>query len=213
MADPLSIAAGIAGLIALTIQVADINKRYIDAVQGAPKAIKAYYREVVTLQAAINALQDRLRDPELRAHLEDCQQSSPNLLKAASAGIARCSADLQRVCDKVARKDKHLSLLTRLTWFFGEGEIDDAIQHIQRYRSMIIEDFNNALAVVVVLDTKDLILSVADVERLGKEALDRLDRIDGRITKIHDTSLSTLGTVQDIGKDLSLLNLYQDGKS
>jgi hypothetical protein len=61
--------------------------------------------------------------------------------------------------------------------------------------------------------TKDLVLSVADVERLGKEALDRLDKINGRITSINDTSLKTLGTVQDIGKDLSLLNLYQDGKS
>lgn len=65
---------------------------------------------------------------------------------------------------------------------------------------------------IVVIDTKSLLLSVAEVERLGEEALDRLERIDGRITSINDTSLKTLGTVQDIGKDLSLLNLYQDGK-
>jgi hypothetical protein len=77
---------------------------------------------------------------------------------------------------------------------------------------MIIEDFNNTLSVIVVIDTKNLLLPVAEVERLGEEALDRLDRIDGRITSINDTSLKTLGTVQDIGKDLSLLNLYQDGK-
>jgi hypothetical protein len=77
---------------------------------------------------------------------------------------------------------------------------------------MIIEDFNNALSVIAVIDTKSLLLSVAEVERLGEEALDRLDRIDGRITSISDTSFKTLGTVQDIGKDLSLLNLYQDGK-
>ena len=213
MADPLSIAASIAGLIGLTLQVVDINKRYIDSIRNAPKAIKAYHREVVMLQAAINALQDRLKDPELRAHLADCQKSSPDLLKTASSGIAQCSADLRRICDKVAKKDKHLPLLSRLTWFFNEGEIEDAIRHVQRYRSMIVEDFNNALAVVVVIDTKNLMLSVAEVERLGEEALDRLDRIDGRITSISDTSLQTLGTVQDIGKDLSLLNLYQDGKS
>jgi hypothetical protein len=88
MADPLSLAASIAGLIALTIQVVDINERYIDSVRGASKAIKAYHRDVVTLQAAINALQDRLKDPELREYLTNCQRSSPYLLKTASAGIA-----------------------------------------------------------------------------------------------------------------------------
>jgi hypothetical protein len=62
-----------------------------------------------------------------------------------------------------------------------------------------------------VIDTKDFNLSVGEVEKLGNEALDRLDRIDGQITSIRDTSLKTLGTVQDIGKDLSLLNLYHDG--
>ena len=77
---------------------------------------------------------------------------------------------------------------------------------------MVIEDFNNALSMIVVIDTKNLLLSVAEVERLGEEALDRLDRIDGRITSINNASLETLGMVQDIGKDLSLLNLYQDGK-
>jgi hypothetical protein len=64
---------------------------------------------------------------------------------------------------------------------------------------MIIEDFNNALSVIAVIDTKNLLLSVAEVERLGEEALDRPDRIDGRITSINNTSLKTLGTVQDIG--------------
>jgi hypothetical protein len=104
MADPLSIAASVAGLIGLTLQVADINKRYIDSARNAPKAIKAYQREVVTLQAAVNALQDRLKDPELQSHLADRQKSSPHRLKAASAGISHCSADLQRICEKVAKK-------------------------------------------------------------------------------------------------------------
>jgi hypothetical protein len=36
---------------------------------------------------------------------------------------------------------------------------------------MIIEGFNNALAMIVMIDTIDLLLSVADIERLGKEAL------------------------------------------
>ena len=84
MADPLSIVASIAGLIGLTLQVVDINKRYIDSARNAPKAIKTYHREVVTLQAAVNALQDCPKDPELRAHLADCQKPSPHLLKTAS---------------------------------------------------------------------------------------------------------------------------------
>src|ERR1700739_2742165 len=112
MADPLSIVASIAGLIRLTLQVVDINKRYIDGACNAPKAVSAYHREVVTLQAAVNALQDRLKDP---AHLADCQKSSPHLLKTASAAISHCSADLQRICEKVAKKDKQLLLLNRLT--------------------------------------------------------------------------------------------------
>jgi hypothetical protein len=36
---------------------------------------------------------------------------------------------------------------------------------------MIIEDFNNTLAVIVVIDTKDLKLSVGEVEKLRKEAV------------------------------------------
>jgi hypothetical protein len=67
--------------------------------------LSRHRREVITLQTAVSALQDRLKDPELRAHLADCQKSSPPLLKTASAGISHCSADLQRICEKVAKKD------------------------------------------------------------------------------------------------------------
>lgn len=181
MADPLSIAASIASLVGLTLQVVDINKRYIDSARNAPKAIKAYQREVVILQAAVNALQDRLKDPELRAHLADCQKSSPHLLKAASTGISHCSAELQRICEKIAKKDKQLPLLNRLTWFFSEGEIEDAILHVQRYRSTIIEDFNNALSVIVVIDTKSLLLSVAESRGLEKRRLTGLTGSTGEL--------------------------------
>ena len=60
---------------------------------------------------------------------------------------------------------------------FNEGEINDAILKVQMYRSTIIKGSNSALSMIVMIDTMDLLLTVANVERPGKEAHDRLDRV------------------------------------
>ena len=54
----------------------------------------------------------------------------------------------------------------------------DATLKVQRYISTTIKDSNNALSTIVMIDTMDLLLSVANVEwGPGKEAPDRLDRV------------------------------------
>ena len=139
-ADPLSISASIARLIALTIQVVDNNKKIIR--QQLHARHRKPYRHII-------------------------ERWSPSMLRS---GHYKTNSKTQSF---------ELLALVRHTvgQIFNEGEINDAILKVQRYISTIIKDSNGALSMIVMIDTVDLLLSVANVEMPGKEAHNRLDRV------------------------------------
>ena len=140
MSEPLSLAANIGGLIALTLQVIKISK---DSVENAPRILNAYLRELHMLQSSLTLLKGRLSDPEVIAYLDRKQRQSPTLLQDAQNGIDGYSTELRKNIPSIIEKDK-LPILTRMTFYFSEAQIEKDLQRLQRDRTMIMDNFNNA---------------------------------------------------------------------
>lgn len=77
MGEPFSLAAGIGGLITLTLQVININKDYIDSVKNTPTVLNAYLRELHMLQSSLTLVKGRLSGSEVKAYLDRKQRQSP----------------------------------------------------------------------------------------------------------------------------------------
>jgi hypothetical protein len=106
MADPLSVAAGIGGLLALTLQMVHINKGYIESVKNAPKIVGTYHRELLMLQSSLTLLRDRLLNRDVLDYLNQKHQQTPTILQEVKDGIDGCMVDLQKRMSSIAKKEK-----------------------------------------------------------------------------------------------------------
>lgn len=211
MSDPLSLAAGIGGLITLTLQVIKINKDYIDSVKNAPKVLNAYLQELLMLQSSLTLLKERLSDQEVIVYLARKQRQSPTILQDARNGIDGCSTELRKIISSIAKKDK-VPMLTRMTFYFSQAEIEKDLQRLQRYRAMIIDNFNNTLSTENSKHLQEITVTVSEVEQLSKTMLEEVHAIDvnlGRIERLGDRTLASIETTQGRNNGASTFNLCE----
>jgi hypothetical protein len=213
MSDPLSIAAGVGGLLALTLQVVQINKAYIDSVKNAPKVINAYHRELAMLRSSLALLDDRLSNPVVKDYLTQKHQQSPCTLQNAKDGIDGCSHDLRKTLVSIEKKKNTPSMVNRMTWYFSEGEVEKDLHRLQRYRSMIMDDFNNALSIEHSKHLRDLLVTSEDIEQLSKVMLKDLHLLEENINTIQRTGDRTLASVKSTQKDMARLSYMENGKA
>ncbi|CVK86499.1 uncharacterized protein FMAN_06230 [Fusarium mangiferae] len=144
MADPLSISASIAGLVALADLVFRSGTKYVKSYRGAPTEVGNLMREVRSLSVILHNLSLVAFDleetgrpettaavheppPALQPHyLHDCHQ----LLRRLETGLSRTETSL----DSGSGRQR---LRARLKWPFTSTESRDMIQDIQRYNQII----------------------------------------------------------------------------
>ncbi len=212
MADPLSIAAGVGGLIALTLQITQVTKGYIDSVKHAPKIIKSYHREILLLQSSLSIVRDRLTDRDVLEYLNERHQQSPMILQEAKDGIDGCMIDLQKRLSSIAKKDKTPSVVTSMTWYFSEAETEKDVQRLGRYKSMILDNFNNALSIGHSKHLHDLVVTAAEVDQLTQMMVQDLRLLDRNVHHVQETSDRMLGFVEHTQSDVARLSHMEDGK-
>jgi hypothetical protein len=203
MSDPLSIAAGVGGLIALTLTVIKLNKEYVDSVKHAPKVIAQYHQELLMLQSSLALLQKRLSDAEIRHYLVRKEQQAPDMLQDASNGIDGCSTALQKMLSRITKKDKTPSVITRMTFYFDESEIEKDLHRLQRYRSMLMDNFNHALSVAHAHHLQHLVVTAAEVDQLSQTIFQDLHLLGECVNRMEVTSNETLGTVKITRQDVA----------
>ncbi|KAG5747965.1 hypothetical protein H9Q69_004957 [Fusarium xylarioides] len=144
MADPLSVSASIAGLVALANLVFRSGTKYVKSYRGAPTEVGNLIREVRSLSVILHNLSlvafnlEETEPPETTAavheprpvvqshYLHDCHQ----LLRHLETGLSRTEASL----DSGAGRSR---LQARLKWHFTSTESREMIQDIQRYSQII----------------------------------------------------------------------------
>ena len=106
MADPLSLAAGIAGLLSLTIQVIDIINKFQDNVRTVCKDVEELVQELIGLKIILEKLKTSWKEKKL----------PPDFDLSALAGIEKaCEKQLTTLFDRLNKAagwlQRYVSLL------------------------------------------------------------------------------------------------------
>ena len=128
--DPLSLAASVAGLVSLVLQVSGTIGAYCKSVKEAPKSVQEISLELLLLVSALQQLEYFLKNQPLKQSAFD--QSS--LLATA---LISCRDSIDGIASKLQgpKKDSRFPTLDRLKWPFEENEIQKRLEALRRCTS------------------------------------------------------------------------------
>lgn len=129
--DPLSISAGAAGFLGLTIQIGQILKDYISGVHSAAEEAQNLLREAEVLTEVLKRLMELLGSDDLQ---NQTFEKASVLCVAISSGRSRMEmlyAKLFKISDAYSG-NKLKQLITRIKWPLQKEECQQIIVDIQR---------------------------------------------------------------------------------
>ncbi len=126
MADPLSVAASIAGLVSLASDVVGLCFKcyeYQKSVRNAPEAIQKVADELKVLGRVLRGLESvyQNRTTELPS------------LAALDQEVARCKSEIDKFETRLQRNTRDLSLAAKLKWPLKEKDVASFIERLQRF--------------------------------------------------------------------------------
>lgn len=136
MADPFSLAAGIAGLISLSLEVTKIAHQYVQGVRNSSKDIEDFLQELAALTDVLRQLDAFLKKDEAGKRSFDQTSILVKTYKACRSSLEKTRSTLQR------RVNEH-KFLKALTWPFVGKEHQQIIVTILHW----IHTFQFALTV------------------------------------------------------------------
>lgn len=181
MADPLSVAASVAGLLSLTIQLLNVAQQYTHDVGNAEEEVVAFIRELTGLSEVLKRLDAFLKTkdsiaasgtPALLAIRYSCEDQLKKLLKKLSEAVKLFTRNS-------STRSKAARIINRLKWPFGKQDHLETIESLHRY--MLIFDFA---------------LSIDGSELLSKTSAEVRE-----IVKSQDTLLSEIRKIFDREKE------------
>ena len=136
MAEPFSLAASIAGLISLGVEITQITRRYVHGVRRASKDVKEFLHELAALVKILRQLDHLLsRDRNGEANFD---QTSV-LFKTHDA----CRKELTAVRSKLLSRSRGHNIIRALTWPLVKKDHQQTIATIHR----CIQTFQFALTI------------------------------------------------------------------
>ena len=134
MADMLGVAAGVAGLVGLALEITQITFRYVNGVKRAPASIANYIQELSALTAVMLRLQEVVDSPESHELSGVAPPSfSPQFLED-------CRESMEKLKGKLEQRAKHRGLRLRMEWSLWpleEKETLDLATTFHRYRGIL----------------------------------------------------------------------------
>ena len=190
MAEILSVASGIAGLLSLTIQIIEASNEFVNDYKGAPKDGKAYFEEVKILRRALESLRKRLDDQKIREFVST-RHPTDIILSGAQNGLECCSDILRSLLDSLTRYNTgNISPWERFKWHFKKSSISDEVERLLRYRMMILDDFENCLTFRTAQGVQGLVASQATI----LESVDRLQHGNTGLQRSSDDITMKVGS-------------------
>ena len=134
MSDPLSMAAGIAGIVAAVAQVTRLLTRFIKSTIAAPQQAQVVLAEVSDIGEILSQLQSFLLG------LKSPKRSRASLLKIDKiitivSGCVLTFSELEKLLDEMKTGD--LDVLDRLKWVSKESVVVDLIQRLQNHKASL----------------------------------------------------------------------------
>ncbi|KIL90713.1 hypothetical protein FAVG1_06449 [Fusarium avenaceum] len=181
MADPLSISASIAGLVALADLVFRSGTKYAKSYRGAQKEVEGLLRKIRDLSVVLHSLSlvafdlEEAEPPEKNVSLQRKTSLQPHHLHDCHQLLRRLETNLSRTGASMTSDSGMERLQARLKWPFTSTESKDMILEIQRYKHIIdIALASDTLAKLNIClsrqsEIKD---SLGEVQRITEKILD-----------------------------------------
>ena len=128
--DPLSVAAGVAGLVSLTFEISQTVSHYYKAVKDAPNSIQEIQQELSLMHSTLQQLDNLLRGP----HMNKSSFSQSSVLTTA---VTSCIQTIREISAKLAqpKQDRLSRTKEALKWPFSEKEVQKRLEALRRYTS------------------------------------------------------------------------------
>lgn len=122
MTDPLSVAAGVAGLVALAGSTSKIFYQFFHSIHEAPNTARELASGLFSLNIVLSQVQEVLLNPDF------VQQSEDHEAKALDESLTRCARLLKSIEKKVVRSGlTHEGTIRKawasVRWSFSEDEL------------------------------------------------------------------------------------------
>jgi hypothetical protein len=145
MADPLSVASGVAGLVGLAIQATQLTCRYVAEVDRAGEAALQFLTSLSLLRDVLERMSESYHDDDLCS----ITQRHPDILVYDK--FEKCKASLEKVRKKLEalfRDDGTIRKRKALVWPFQSSETASLITQLQ--------DFRDTFAATLVAESLDV---------------------------------------------------------
>ncbi|KAI3588105.1 hypothetical protein IWW34DRAFT_798055 [Fusarium oxysporum f. sp. albedinis] len=198
VADPLSISASIAGLVALADLIFRSGTKYVKSYRGASTEVGNLIREIRSLSVILHNLSlvvfdlEETEPPEPTAAVHESSVLQPHYLHDCHQLLRRLETGLSRTEASLDSGSEHQRLYARLKWPFTSTESKEMIQDVQRYNQII----HTALA--------------ADSLAMLKHCLSRQDEIKNGLDKISLTAERILDIQVKISHDAKRNQVLRD---
>lgn len=128
--DPLSVAASVASLVGLSIEVVKVIGEYYTSAKNAPKHIRISKTGLESLSIILERLELVLRSDKIR-----CNSFSFDISSVLTTALISCEKKIREVSSKLERpKDNSASRMwERLKWPLGEREVQKLLDTLRRY--------------------------------------------------------------------------------
>jgi len=139
MSDPLSIAAGVAGIVALAGTVSKTFYQFFASIHDAPAMVRDLATALVTLNIALGQVQENLLNPRFVAAADDEHVAS------LQSCLVSCTALFSEVAAKVERSGlaaNQINLAKKawesVKWSFNEEEIANCLRRVEAEKSTLL---------------------------------------------------------------------------
>ncbi len=138
MADPLSTAASVVGLVSLAIQLSQLSFQYVSSIKGSSKTWSSYIQELSALTSVLLKVQQA----------SDGTKSLPAVITGpgiSAAAVRDCEAALGELKTILSEKLQRRGIrgkLDMVTWPFSEADTDKRVQTLHRFSAL----FSSSLA-------------------------------------------------------------------
>ena len=148
--DPFTLATGLAGLLSLTIKLTNVCHGYISGARKAPKSVKGFILELISLEKALSDLRDKvILEPNIAEAFDGHCSSIMENLQSQSTTASRQPATLSLIDQCKIELDTLLktlktnssgswarSTINQLVWPLREEAVQQAVDSLHRYTSI-----------------------------------------------------------------------------
>src|SRR5688572_13199367 len=136
MADPLSIAASIAGIISLTDTVFRYTFRYTRTVSGAKDEINRLSEEINSFSAVLRSLHALACDFQAQGQEFDCALRVDHLSQCQNT-FEKVRKRLKKACGDLEGSSKLKVVARQLKWPFSASETKELLADVSRHKNTI----------------------------------------------------------------------------